>query len=108
MSVAPDNQTKDAVARLIADAHRSVEPAIAGIYRIEAPGLENDPGEPIKLLEINPNTPASGIMPVGLSAHPASGICFSSIVVEIHPSEFDQLKQGLLVLPNGWEWNAEI
>lgn len=103
-----DQHTKDSVARLIADAHRAVEPAIAGIYRIESPGHEEDPGEPIKLLEVNPNTPASGIMPVGLSAHPANGIVFPSIVVEIHPTEFEQLKQGVITLPNGWVWHVEL
>jgi len=108
MSIAPAQQSKAAVAKLIADTHRSVEPAIGRIYRIESPGHEDDPDEPIKLLEVNPNTPASGIMPVGLSAHPASGIVYPSIVVEVHPAEFEQLKQGVIALPNGWVWHVEL
>jgi hypothetical protein len=98
---------KDAVARRLADAHRALEPAISGIYRLEAPGRENDPTEPIKLLEVNPNTTVSGIVPVGLSTHPSSGIDYPSIVVEIHPSEFTQLRHGELRLPDGWLFNED-
>ena len=98
---------KDTVAKRLADAQRALEPAISSIYRLEAPGRESDPAEPIKLLEINPNTTASGIVPVGLSTHPSSGIDYPSIVVEIHPSEFTQLRQGELVLPNGWSFNED-
>lgn len=93
---------KDTVAKTIADAHRAVEPAISSIYRLVAPGREGDPSEPIKLLEINPNTTISGVVPVGLSTHPSSGIDYPSIVVEIHPSEFPLLRQGQIALPDGW------
>jgi hypothetical protein len=106
MSVLPSDPPagidKDVVARKLAAAHRSADPAITGIYRIEAPGREGDPTEPIKLLEINANTTASGIMPVGLSSHAPSGIYFPSIVVEIHPSELTKLHDGRLALPHGW------
>jgi hypothetical protein len=74
---------------------------------LEAPGRENDPTEPIKLLEVNPNTTVSGIVPVGLSTHPSYGIDYPSIVVEIHPSEFAQLQQGELRLPDGWLFNED-
>ena len=106
MSVVSNNPSsgfdKDTVAKTIAEAHRAVEPAISGIYRLEAPGRESDPTEPIKLLEINPNTTVSGVVPVGLSTHPSSGIDYPSIVVEIHPSELPLLRQGQMRLPDGW------
>ncbi|MEX2142910.1 MAG: hypothetical protein WD894_26875 [Pirellulales bacterium] len=93
---------KDVVARRLATAHRAVDPGISSIYRLEVPGREGDPDEPIKLLEINPHTTVSGVVPVGLSTHPSSGIHYPSIVVEIHPSEFTQLQQGQITLPDGW------
>jgi hypothetical protein len=101
------DSSKADVAKRLADTHRAVEPAISGIFRIEAPGREDDPAEPIKLLEINPNTTVSGIMPVWLSPHAPSGIFFPSIIVEIHPSEWPQLQQGTISLPHGWQLNAD-
>lgn len=101
-----NNRDKVSVAMRIASAHRELEPDITSIYRIEAPGREDDPNEPIKLLEINPNTVASGIMPVGLAAHADSGIYFPSVIVEIHPSEWPDLQAGKLALPNGWRLDS--
>lgn len=112
MSALPNNHrppvSKDAVAQRLADAHRAADPEITDVYRVEAPGQESNPTEPIKLLEINPNTTASGIMPVRLTPHQASGIFYPSIIVEIHPSEFDQLQSGQLLLPNGWKLAARL
>jgi hypothetical protein len=93
--------SKECVAKRLADAHRAAEPAITAVYRVYSPA-EGSPTEPLKLIEVNPNTTASGIMPVHLSAHAASGIYYPSIIIEIHPSEFTQLQQGVLVLPHGW------
>ncbi|MEZ6070564.1 MAG: hypothetical protein R3C10_09890 [Pirellulales bacterium] len=88
----------------MANAHRQVEPEIAAIYRIvlDDPSKENAPNEPVKLLEVNPNSSASGIIPVGLPAHAPSGIFFPSTIVEIHPSEFDAVRNGTTRLPDGW------
>lgn len=98
----PSAQDKDVVAKRLAAAHREADPGITAIFRLEAPGREDDPAEPIKLLEVNPNTTASGIMPVGLSAHAPSGIFFPSIIVEVRPTEWEQLRARQLVLPHGW------
>src|SRR5207244_1725075 len=92
-------------ARALARAHRAAEPAITGVFRIELSGQESNPGEPVKLLEVNPNTTVSGIMPVRLSAHAPSGIFFPSVIVEIHPSEYDRLLAGELSLPRGWQFD---
>jgi hypothetical protein len=95
--------SKDTVAQTLANAHRAADPAISAIYRIEAPAnQEASPREPIKLLEVNPHTTASGIIPVGLGPHAPSGVHFSSIIIEIHPSEWDELQNGNLQLPHGW------
>jgi hypothetical protein len=100
--------SKDTVARRLANAHRAVEPSISLIYRVESPEREDLPDEPIKLLEVNPNTTASGILPVGLSAHAASGIFFPSVIIEIHPTEWELLQQQQLALPFGWQIKQEL
>lgn len=94
--------TKGDVARLIADSNHELDPSLTLIHRIEAPGKEDDPSEPVKLLEVTPNTPASGIMPLYFGPHPPSGQVYPCIIIELHPSEWDQLQAGELQLPNGW------
>jgi hypothetical protein len=100
--------SKDDVAQRLANAHRAVEPSIREIFRVESPARENLPDEPIKLLEVNPNTTASGILPVGLSAHAPSGIFFPSVIIEIHPTEFELLQQQQLTLPFDWQIKQEL
>lgn len=95
--------SKESVAQQLAQSHREADGTITKIFRLVAPGRENDPNEPIKLLEVTPNSTASGIMPVMLPAHAPSGIAYPSIVVEIHPTELPQLLDGKLRLPPGWE-----
>lgn len=94
--------TKGDVARLIADANREMDHSLTLIHRVEAPGKEDDPAEPVKILEVTPDTPASGIMPLYFGPHPQSGQVYPLIIMEIHPSEWEQIQSGRLELPNGW------
>ena len=92
-------KTKDEVARELAEAHRKFEPDITRIQRITTTEEEN-PNEPVKLLEVNPETPPSGIVPVAFGA--VNGLPYPSVVVEVTPDEYDRLKGGELTLPAGW------
>ena len=94
--------SKDEVAHKLAHAHRAVDPGITDVYRILAPGCESSESEPIKLLEINVSSTASGIIPIGMPAHAPSGIPYPSVIMEIAPAEFEEVRQGKLPLPNGW------
>jgi hypothetical protein len=47
---------KSKIARAPAEAHRKVDPEILCIIRVVA-DREDDPAEPVKLLEVNPDTP---------------------------------------------------
>jgi len=97
----PTVTVHEAAARL-AEAHYRVEPAITGIYPLRSA----DPDDrTIRLLEVNPHTFESGIMPVGFGPHPPSGIPFPSIIVEVTPREFLDLQGGKLCLPDGWKWD---
>lgn len=94
--------TKEAVAFRLANAHYTIDPSIQAIIRILAPGREEVESEPIKLLEVNRETAMNGIVPVHFGAHSASGIFFPSIIVEVRPEEFEKIRNGEMVLPNGW------
>src|SRR5215471_4160840 len=94
---------RERVAKLLAHRHYLFEPAITEIYTISsATPYESSPKEPIKLLEVNANTIASGIMPLKFDAAPASGIDYPSVIVEVTPAEYERIKKNELPLPNGW------
>ena len=50
----------------------------------------------------------SVIMPIEFGPAPASGVHFPSIILEVTPDEYEKIKTGELVLPNGWEIGEEI
>jgi hypothetical protein len=92
-------QAKEEAAAL-ARAHYEVEPGLRAVYRLEGP----DPNDlRIKLLEVNDQTVAAGIVPVGFPAHPASGLHNPSVVIEVTPQEYLAIQQKQLELPSGWQ-----
>jgi hypothetical protein len=98
------DQTVSEAARRLAQAHYQVEPGISAIYPI----VSDDPADrTIRLLEVNPSTFPSGIMPVSFAPHPPSGIPFPSVIVEVTPSEFGDIQEGRLPLPRGWSYESQ-
>ena len=91
---------KDEVARVLAQAHREMEPSISRIIRLVA-DREGESREPVKLLEVNPATSPSGIFPIAFTADPPR-IPYSSVVIEVTEAEFEQIRAGSLTLPAGW------
>ncbi|HLJ12414.1 MAG TPA: hypothetical protein VKU82_14565 [Planctomycetaceae bacterium] len=95
---------KDQAAVRLAHLHYATEPALVQVYRLRSePAVEEPESEPVKLLEINPDTFPFGIMPLAFDAHPASGILFPSVIIEITPDEFQEIQAGNLQLPNHWQ-----
>jgi len=87
-------------AAALARAHYEGEPGLRAIYRLEGP----DPnGLRIKLLEVNEQTVPTGIVPVGFPPHPASGLHYPSVVIEVTPQEYEAIQRKQLDLPAGWE-----
>jgi hypothetical protein len=87
-------------AAALARAHYEVEPGLRAIYRLEGP----DPDDlRIKLLEVNEQTVPTGIVPVGFPPHPASGLHYPSVVIEVTPQEYEAIRSKRLDLPAGWE-----
>jgi hypothetical protein len=99
--------TKEQAAQFIADAHFRLDHGVSRIFRLVGP-REMESSDPVKLLEINPMTPEAGIMPVALGASPAHGFPYSTVVIEISPTEFEQVAAGALALPDGWSIAEEL
>lgn len=99
-------QDKDEMFRMLAAAHRELEPTISRVFRILS-SRESDPSEPLKLLEVNGATFASGILPIAFTAAPPE-VPFPSVVVEVSVEEFDQLQAGTLRLPFDWTVGDEL
>ena len=97
------DRSRDAVARRLADSHYDVEPGITEIYRLVSPSSEDEAEEPVKLLEVNESTTSAGIVPVGFGPDAASGIYYCATIVEVTPAEMEQIRNGSLPLPHGWE-----
>lgn len=91
---------KNATAKELAQAHRNFDSSIERIVRIVSEA-ESDAAEPVKLLEVNPSTSPSGILPIAFGADPPA-IPFPSIIVEVTEDEFERIKAGNLTLPQGW------
>lgn len=92
---------KGQVARKLAQLHYNAEPGMHKIFLLRGP-TDDNPHEPIKLLEVNEATVAAGILPLQFGPHHASGIDYASVIVEVTPDEFEQIERGELSLPHGW------
>jgi hypothetical protein len=100
---------KAAAAKVLAKRHYEIEPGLTRIIRCSGSAeVEMRPTEPLKFLEVNRDTVAAGIMPLGFGPAPASGIPFPSIIVEVTPEEFENIKNRDLLLPAGWETEEEL
>jgi predicted RNA-binding Zn-ribbon protein involved in translation (DUF1610 family) len=96
-------------ARELAIRHYEVEEGLTHIFRIaDNAATEVSNGEPIKLLEVNLNTPETGIMPLHFGPSPASGIPYASIIIEVSPNEFEKIQSNELKLPEGWTIGEEF
>jgi hypothetical protein len=94
-------QSKNEMAKKLAEVHRNIEPSISRIIHLVADRDSSD-AEPVKLLEVNPDTFESGIWPIHFGADPPQ-IPFSSVVIEVTEKEFEEIRSGSLHLPYGWK-----
>ena len=110
MSTITMPHSKEEYARELAQRHFAVEPGMKRIFRLLKPGEdEQDLHEPLKLLEVDEETVAAGVQPLGFGAHTAQGRSYPPVVViVVTPDEYEKLKRNELVLPNGWEIGHEL
>ena len=93
----------------LANCHYQLEPGITQILRYRAQSnVQFARIEPIKLLEVNHNTVASGVLPLFFGPAPASGIPYPSVIVEVTPDEYKKIQLRELKLPAGWDVSEEL
>ncbi len=93
-------RAKDEAAEELANWHFGVEPFLERVVRILGDN-EDAPGEPIKLLEVNGATVATGSVEVFAFA-PSKSVPFPITIAEVTPEEFERIRRAELPLPRGW------
>jgi hypothetical protein len=88
-----------AVATDLAAAHRKADSATSTIKFF--PGATQNE---VRLLEVSSTAPTTGeVLPFGFGADAAKGIDYPSIVILVSPSEWQDIQNGKLRLPSGWD-----
>lgn len=93
----------DAAHRL-AEAHARIDSDVKRILLLESSN-EDDPSEPIKLLEVVEGAMEAGIEPVGFAPNPGRGVRYPSVIVEVSPREFETIGKEI-ALPDGRVWTV--
>jgi len=94
------------IAEKIARLHKETQSGLQKVFSIRS--SDDTAKSPIRLLEIVDDTPAVGIFPIGFRPIHHLGITLPSVIVEITPFEYDNLRARKLNLPHGWEIGEEI
>ncbi len=84
-------KTRLETAHFLAKAHYRVEPDLKHIFLLTS-DREDDPREPIKLLEVLDSTLADEIMPVSFAPDPARGIAYPCSIIEMSTRDFQARK----------------
>lgn len=92
---------KEQAAKQLTDHHFAIEPDLHFIFRIVNDN-EASPNEPIKLLEVNAATVASGSVEV-FNFGPSKEIPFPVQIAEVTPDEYERFKSNPNVFPEGWD-----
>lgn len=99
--------TKDEAARTLAGKLFDTDDGITHMYRLVGPA-EDDPGEPIKLLEAHELHEPVGFHPLGFRPMPAVGVPYHHIIMAVSPGELVDVQGGRLELPRGWKLGDEL
>jgi hypothetical protein len=101
-------RSKLEVAENLAKAHYANEPNMKHIHIVE-PLNEDDPRDPIKLLEVVEGTIERGIEPVAFPANPGLGIDYPVLIIEISPKEYQETQRNIAALKSlGWTMGNEL
>jgi hypothetical protein len=96
-------RTKDEAVRELAEWHFGVEPDLTLVIRIVGDD-EDAVDEPIKLLEVNAATVATGsVEPYAFAA--SASVPFPTVIAEITPEEYERIRRDEIKLPTGWSLN---
>lgn len=99
--------TKLETAKKLAKSHSEVDPNLVRVFLIE-PVQEQNPEEPIKLLEVVKGTIERGIEPIAFTADPARGIEYPTVIVEVSPREYESIRAEGILGYDGWTLGQEL
>lgn len=101
--------TKLETARKLAEAHFQVEPYLKFVYVI-GPLDDENPDDPIRLLEVVEGGLSQDFWPVSFAPDPAHGIHYPVIVVDSTPSAFESIKNDghIRLGDRDWELGEEV
>lgn len=100
-------QQKKRAATKLAEAHFRTDPQLRQVYLLQSPH-EDDPDEPIKLLEIVEGTIERGVEPIAFAADPDRGLKYRSVIVEISPREYGNGNLKKQLASRGWTVGEEL
>jgi hypothetical protein len=101
-------KSKLETAKDLARYHFRVEPDLKHVFLLD-PIREDDPREPIKLLEVVEGTLETDFEPVAFAANPGRGVAYPSLILEISPRQFNELQGGeLRVNEQTWRLASEL
>ena len=80
--------------------HFEVEPDLDRVYRVLSEH-EDDPDEPIKLLEVNTSTVGTGRLEA-FGFAPTFEVPFPTLIAEVTPRDLERMRQ-TGTLPRGWD-----
>ena len=92
-------RSKLETAKHLAKEHFKVEPELKKVFLVE-PLKEDDPREPIKLLEVVEGAIERGVEPIAFPSDFGSGVPFPSVIIELSPREFEEFKRNKLYFGN--------
>lgn len=95
------SRSKEEAARELIARHFRGEPRLRRIYSIVTAADASD-DEPIKLLEVNQAAPDKGQIEF-FNFPPSEHFPYRSLVAEISPSQHERVKDGSILLPDGWD-----
>jgi hypothetical protein len=102
-------KSKMEAARDLAKMHFEVEEGLKQVFLLTSTN-EEDPREPIKLLEIVEDAVESGIQPISFPPDTSRGIEYPSMIVELSTREFARLPDHnqIVFRDRAWHIGAEL
>jgi len=97
-------KTREEAAQELIDWHFQSDPEITEVYRFIAPN-EEEAHEPIKLVEVTPETLATGRVDT-FSFRDTADFPYRLTIATITPEELKKIRSGQIELPRGWNLSS--
>lgn len=100
------DRARDAATHNLIAWHFLVEPELKRVFILRSSD-DGSPDAPVRILEVNAATPATGsVEPYGFA--PTADVPFRTVIAEITPEEYEQLRADPATLkhPPGWDLSS--